>query len=283
MSKYGLWIVFFVWSFLYSIMWVWIITVKMVDEICAGFFFCKWRVWVSVSGVDLFDKEMVKFFFDLLKQSMGGFMKIGLVLYSVFFFFFFSNLLGLVPYVFTLSSHLCVNLSVSLVLWLGGVVYSMKKSMDSFLSHMVPLGSPVFLLPLLVLIETISTLICVNLSVSLVLWLGGVVYSMKKSMDSFLSHMVPLGSPVFLLPLLVLIETISTLIRPLTLAIRLMANVMAGHLIMSLVGGFSSSLGLVSIFPMFIELGFLFFEMCVAVVQAYVFSSLMVMYLAEGE
>nr|AAX53876.1 ATP synthase F0 subunit 6 [Campanulotes compar] len=229
MSKYGLWIVFFVWSFLYSIMWVWIITVKMVDEICAGFFFCKWRVWVSVSGVDLFDKEMVKFFFDLLKQSMGGFMKIGLVLYSVFFFFF-SNLLGLVPYVFTLSSHLCVNLSVSLVLWLGGVVYSMKKSMDSFLSHMVPLGSPVFLLPLLVLIETISTLI-----------------------------------------------------RPLTLAIRLMANVMAGHLIMSLVGGFSSSLGLVSIFPMFIELGFLFFEMCVAVVQAYVFSSLMVMYLAEGE
>nr|YP_010133503.1 ATP synthase F0 subunit 6 [Campanulotes compar]AYD72936.1 ATP synthase F0 subunit 6 [Campanulotes compar] len=194
------------------------------------FFFCKWRVWVSVSGVDLFDKEMVKFFFDLLKQSMGGFMKIGLVLYSVFFFFFFSNLLGLVPYVFTLSSHLCVNLSVSLVLWLGGVVYSMKKSMDLFLSHMVPLGSPVFLLPLLVLIETISTLI-----------------------------------------------------RPLTLAVRLMANVMAGHLIMSLVGGFSSSLGLVSIFPMFIELGFLFFEMCVAVVQAYVFSSLMVMYLAEGE
>jgi len=94
-------------------------------------------------------------------------------------------------------------------------------------------------------------------------------------------HLVPLGTPLFLIPLIVIIETIRILIRPITLAVRLMANMVAGHLLLRLVGGGFSKI--LMFFPIFFSQTALFFlEIAVAVIQAYVFLVLVTLYLKEA-
>ena len=93
-------------------------------------------------------------------------------------------------------------------------------------------------------------------------------------------HLVPVGTPPALMPLIVVIESIRRLIRPITLSIRLMANIVAGHLLLSLtrssIHNLSSFLG--SMPAQFILLGL---EIAVAIIQGYVFMILMTLYLKE--
>lgn len=96
------------------------------------------------------------------------------------------------------------------------------------------------------------------------------------------AHIVPYGTPGALLVFMVLIERVRNLIRPLTLAVRLGANIIAGHLLLSLVGGavrgvvFGSAV-------YFVLLLLIVLEMAVAVIQGYVFVTLMVLYFSEVE
>lgn len=94
--------------------------------------------------------------------------------------------------------------------------------------------------------------------------------------------MVPNGTPTVLIPLIVIIETIRNLIRPLTLAVRLAANIIAGHLLISLLTGATPLTPLV-LKPILIsaQLALESLEIAVAIIQAYVFSVLITLYTEE--
>nr|AOY39920.1 ATP synthase F0 subunit 6 [Scolytinae sp. BMNH 1039994] len=121
-----------------------------------------------------------------------------------------------------------------------------------------------------------------TLSLSLPLWLGFMIYGWTKHTTHMFAHLVPQGAPSALLPFLVIVETISNIIRPGTLAIRLTANMIAGHLLLTLMGNsgpqISSYLGVGLIFS---QILLLMLESAVALIQAYVFSVLAALYSSE--
>lgn len=153
----------------------------------------------------------------------------GLWLRRCFVFVILNNGLGILPYVFTASSHLVFAIGLALTSW--------------FSYYIVRL-----------------------------------VFSFTK----FIRHLVPLGTPVLLLPLIVLIELVRGLIRPLTLRVRLVANIIAGHLLLTLL---SSPIQNLRLLIVLVALSFLvillLLESAVAVIQGYVFSLLSSLYLAE--
>nr|YP_009340675.1 ATP synthase F0 subunit 6 [Laevipilina antarctica]APQ42964.1 ATP synthase F0 subunit 6 [Laevipilina antarctica] len=150
----------------------------------------------------------------------GGF--VGL-LASIFFCIISLNFAGLIPYVFSPTSHLAVTLGFSLPLWMSMIV-------------------------------------------------SGVLHSPLK----VLASLMPEGAPWYLASFLVLVETLSVLVRPLTLAIRLAANIGSGHILLGLVGGYLAGafhkMSFSSVFCLFIVSSFYFlFEFVVAVLQGYIF------------
>jgi F-type H+-transporting ATPase subunit a len=98
----------------------------------------------------------------------------------------------------------------------------------------------------------------------------------------FLGLFVPHGVPKFLLLLLVPIELLSYFIRPFTLSIRLFANMLAGHTMLAIFGGFAASIGVFAFFPVGINVLLVGLEFLVAVLQAYVFAILTCLYLNEA-
>lgn len=135
---------------------------------------------------------------------------------------------------------------------------------------------------LLPYIFTASSHISLTLIMAFPFWVGIIVHGCAFNTSNLLIHLIPNGTPVILIPFIVVIETISNIIRPLTLAIRLAANIIAGHLLITL---------LTSATPLtpFIFLPFLAFgqtalaslEVAVAIIQAYVFRVLLTLYTAE--
>jgi F-type H+-transporting ATPase subunit a len=98
----------------------------------------------------------------------------------------------------------------------------------------------------------------------------------------FLRFFVPEGVPAVLLLLLVPIELLSYFIRPFTLAIRLFANMLAGHTMLAIFGGFAASIGLFAILPLGINVALVALEVLVAALQAYVFAILTCLYLHDA-
>nr|YP_009346072.1 ATP synthase F0 subunit 6 [Ogadenus brumpti]AMX74044.1 ATP synthase F0 subunit 6 [Ogadenus brumpti]AMX74057.1 ATP synthase F0 subunit 6 [Ogadenus brumpti] len=122
-----------------------------------------------------------------------------------------------------------------------------------------------------------------NLStfMALSIWTTFMLFGWYNMPNSMFTHLVPLGTPTFLSFFMVCIETISNLIRPITLAVRLSANMISGHLLLCLLS--SSLLNLNLIFPLISPLlmCLLFLEMAVAIIQSYVFVTLSSLYLNE--
>nr|YP_010192718.1 ATP synthase F0 subunit 6 [Picromerus lewisi]QZP40898.1 ATP synthase F0 subunit 6 [Picromerus lewisi] len=148
---------------------------------------------------------------------------------SLFMFILMNNFMGLMPYIFTSTSHLSFSLTLALPLWLSMMIFG---------------------------------------------W--------TKNTNSMFAHLVPNGTPSLLMPFMVLIETISNIIRPGSLAVRLTANMIAGHLMMSLLGNKSLNVSsLILLFIMTIQVGLMMFEVAVAMIQAYVFSVLTTLYSSE--
>ena len=127
---------------------------------------------------------------------------------------------------------------------------------------------------------TRSRHLSITLSLGLPLWLGGILWSIIFQLTNFISHLVPSGTPGALIPFMVLIETVRNIIRPGTLSIRLAANIVAGHLLLTLLGsqGALNSL-LIILIPSLCLL--LTLEVGVACIQAYVFTVLRSLYLSE--
>nr|ARH54923.1 ATP synthase F0 subunit 6 [Ceutorhynchus parvulus] len=121
-----------------------------------------------------------------------------------------------------------------------------------------------------------------TLTMSMPLWLGFSLYGWCKNTTHMFAHLVPQGAPSLLLPFLVLVESISNIIRPGTLAIRLTANMIAGHLLVTLMGNYGPSISLIFLqILIFSQIMLLILESAVAIIQAYVFSVLTTLYFSE--
>nr|YP_010527094.1 ATP synthase F0 subunit 6 [Cechenena minor]UXR12431.1 ATP synthase F0 subunit 6 [Cechenena minor] len=121
-----------------------------------------------------------------------------------------------------------------------------------------------------------------TLSMSLPLWLSFMLYGWINNYQHMFSHMIPQGTPTMLMPFMVLIETISNIIRPSTLAVRLTANMIAGHLLMTLLSSTSTNLSYIFIMILIlIQILLLILESAVALIQSYVIAILSTLYSSE--
>ncbi len=130
---------------------------------------------------------------------------------------------------------------------------------------------------------TPTTQLSINLAIAIPLWAATVITGLRFKTKSSLAHLLPQGTPTLLIPILVIIETISLVIQPVALAVRLTANITAGHLLIHLVG--NATLTLLTISPPATSLIFTLLtlltilEIAVALIQAYVFTLLVSLYL----
>ncbi len=151
-------------------------------------------------------------------------------IFSLFMFVLVSNMLGMLPYSFTVTSHIAVTVALALVVFIGVTVIG-------FVKHGV----------------------------------------------GFLKFFVPSGIPKALVPLLVVIEVISYLTRPLSLSVRLFANMMAGHTMLKVFASFVIGLGILGGWaPLAFMVAFTGLEILVAFLQAYVFAILTCIYLNDA-
>lgn len=173
---------------------------------------------------------MYSFIADMIDTNIGtkGQKYFPFVL-SVFLFILLGNLVGMVPYMFTFTSHIIVTFALAIVVFLFVTI------------------------------------------------LGIVLHGFK-----FFSLFVPEGLPKFLCPLVVPIELISYLSRPISLSIRLFANMMAGHTMMKVFAGFAAMMGIYGLAPMAVNVILTGFEIVIASIQAYIFTILTCVYLNDA-
>ena len=149
--------------------------------------------------------------------------------YSLFMFILLCNLLGLIPYSFTVTSHIIVTFAIAFGIFLFATV------------------------------------------------LGFILNGHK-----FLRLFLPKGVPIYLAPLLVPIEIVSYISRPISLAVRLAANMMAGHTMIKVFAGFVVALGVFGIAPFVFIVLLYVLETVIAFLQAYVFAVLTCLYLNDS-
>jgi len=151
-------------------------------------------------------------------------------IFTLFMFVLFCNMVGMLPYSFTVTSHIIVTFALAAIVFIGVTIIG-------FIKH-------------------------------------GIKY---------LELFVPKGVPFVLLPLIVIIEIISYLSRPVSLSVRLFANMMAGHTMLKVFGGFVISLGLLGGWlPLSFSVALTGLEILVAFLQAYVFAILTCIYLNDA-
>lgn len=133
---------------------------------------------------------------------------------------------------------------------------------------------------------TPTTQLSVNIALAVPLWLATVIIGIRNNPTAALGHLLPEGTPNALIPVLIIIETVSLFIRPLALGVRLTANLTAGHLLIQLIA--TAAFVLLPLMPAVAILtsALLFLltllEVAVAIIQAYVFVLLLSLYLQEN-
>nr|YP_009827450.1 ATP synthase F0 subunit 6 [Paulhutchinsonia pilosicollis]QIV24527.1 ATP synthase F0 subunit 6 [Paulhutchinsonia pilosicollis] len=131
-------------------------------------------------------------------------------------------------------------------------------------------------------IFTSTSHLTLTLTLALPLWVSFMIYGWMNNTIHMLAHLVPQGTPPALMPFMVCIETISNIIRPGTLAIRLTANMIAGHLLMTLLGNTGPTLSILTMnFLIITQIILLILESAVAMIQSYVFAVLSTLYSSE--
>nr|UKE80575.1 ATP synthase F0 subunit 6 [Diplatys flavicollis] len=195
--------------------------------------------------------------------------------------------LGLIPFIYWLLPSRYVTL------WFS-IMNILHKEFKVLLGAGGKLGSTLILISLFSLVFfnnffglfpyvfTCTSHLAVTLSLSLPLWVSFMIYGWVNNMEHMFIHLVPQGTPFMLMPFMVCIETISNLIRPGTLAVRLTANMIAGHLLMTLLGNTGSGLSLLLVnLLLMVQVLLLLLESAVAVIQSYVFVVLSTLYSSE--
>nr|WRO45264.1 ATP synthase F0 subunit 6 [Odontomantis sp.] len=131
-------------------------------------------------------------------------------------------------------------------------------------------------------IFTSTSHMVMTLSLAFPMWLSFMLFGWINNTKHMFAHLVPQGTPGILMPFMVCIETISNIIRPGTLAIRLAANMIAGHLLLTLLGNTGNTI-MLTLLPMLIitQILLLTLESAVAIIQSYVFAVLSTLYSSE--
>nr|AIG23063.1 ATP synthase F0 subunit 6 [Dendrolagus lumholtzi] len=133
---------------------------------------------------------------------------------------------------------------------------------------------------------TPTTQLSMNIGMAIPLWLATVLMGFRNKPKVSLAHFLPQGTPTPLVPMLIIIETISLFIQPLALAVRLTANITAGHLLIHLIGSATLALSSINMTVSTITFTILFLltilELAVAMIQAYVFTLLVSLYLHDN-
>ncbi len=132
---------------------------------------------------------------------------------------------------------------------------------------------------LLPYVYTITRQIIFNLPLALRFWLGLIFFALYFNLNYFLAHLVPLSTPLALSQFIVIIETIRQIIRPITLSVRLCANMTAGHILIALC---CKPIFIFNIFSSVLIL-LILLEIAVAIIQRYVFSILLSIYVRENQ
>nr|YP_097224.1 ATP synthase F0 subunit 6 [Hemidactylium scutatum]AAU20674.1 ATP synthase F0 subunit 6 [Hemidactylium scutatum] len=154
------------------------------------------------------------------------------------------------------------------------------------LTSLILLLMSINLLGLLPYTFTPTTQLSMNLGLAVPLWLSTVLMGLRRQTTVALGHLLPEGTPTLLIPILIMIETISLFIRPLALGVRLTANLTAGHLLIQLIS--TAVFVLLPLMPMIATLSLIILllltilEIAVAMIQAYVFVLLISLYLQEN-
>lgn len=186
--------------------------------------------WLIQSRIIFIIKTLINFIYNEFKViSKSKYQSNIIIFIRLILYIIITNIFRLIPYVFTLTRHLILNIILSLTLWFRFLIY--------------------------------------------------LIYN---NYIIFLSHLVPLNSPVFLINFIVIIELIRLIIRPWTLSIRLSANLISGHLILTLLGIFIRNF--ISILPinLIIQNILLTLEIFISIIQSYVFSILLILYFSES-
>lgn len=171
---------------------------------------------------------MYNFITSLINNNIqDGGKKFTPLIFSLFFFIFCSNAFGLLPYAFTVTSHVAVTASLAAIIFLLNMTIGMVKN--------GPVG--------------------------------------------FFLSLIPHGVPKAFIPLIFVIELFAYLARPVTLAVRLAVNMVAGHIMMKVIAGFVLYMGLFGIIPILFNSMLTGFEFFVAGLQAYIFSMLTCIYI----
>lgn len=211
---------------------IYMLFVYLVIRILFGMVFISRKV--IPNNWQIFFEEIYLFVFNLLKQQVGtkgyGYFPIK---FTLFLFILFSNLLGMTLYSFTVTSHAVITFSLGFVFFIG-------------------------------------------------IFIIGVVIQKIKFLNTF----VPSGSPVYLLPFMVIIEVLSYFSRPLSLAIRLFANMMSGHTLLAILANFTFVISkknlIVALIPFVLIVAIIGLEAMIAILQAYVFIVLLCIYLNDS-
>lgn len=131
-------------------------------------------------------------------------------------------------------------------------------------------------------IFTSSSHLIFTLTLSLPIWIGLILNGWLNYTNNIFSHLIPQGTPPILIPFIVCIETIRNVIRPITLAIRLTANIIAGHLLITLLRRTGTSLNnFLLIILIITQIILISLESAVSIIQSYVFSILITLYSRE--
>nr|WKU83853.1 ATP synthase F0 subunit 6 [Ceriana willistoni] len=131
-------------------------------------------------------------------------------------------------------------------------------------------------------IFTSTSHLILTLTLALPLWLAFMIYGWINHTQHMFTHLVPQGTPSILMPFMVCIETISNIIRPGTLAVRLTANMIAGHLLLTLLGNTGPNLSFILVtILLIVQILLLLLESAVAIIQSYVFTVLSTLYSSE--
>lgn len=151
-------------------------------------------------------------------------------IFTLFMFVLFCNLFGMIPFSFTVTSHIIVTFALAAVIFVGVMLIAI----------------------------------------------------IKHGFGKFIGNFLPHGTPLWLAPLIFVIEIISYLARPISLSIRLAANMMAGHVMLKVIAGYVFMLGILGVAPFALLILLTGFEIFVAILQAYIFTVLTCVYLNDA-
>nr|ANJ70580.1 ATP synthase F0 subunit 6 [Nebria brevicollis]QEL51316.1 ATP synthase F0 subunit 6 [Nebria brevicollis] len=179
------------------------------------------------------------------------------------------------------------------IIWIN-IILTLHKEFKTLLGPYSKKGSTFIFISLFTLIlfnnfmglfpyiYTSSSHLSMTLSLALPLWMSFMMFGWINNTQHMFSHLVPQGTPPILMPFMVCIETISNIIRPGTLAVRLAANMIAGHLLLTLLGNTGPMLNSSMISMLIVvQLLLLTLEFAVSMIQSYVFAILSTLYSSE--